>query len=136
MFTRATTYNIIDRTYHGGGAKFNCFLFLFFYVLLRDTEGVCTRPVSGARRRKLANSKGDLSRAADEQDQWDSRYHVVALSLSLVHARERLCFILTYTFVWSISEIRATWIFYWTRCKRILREIPLRCFFKELGSWE
>lgn len=40
MFTRATTYNIIDRTYHGGGAKFDCFLFSFFFTLLKTPRGV------------------------------------------------------------------------------------------------
>lgn len=75
MFTRATTYNIIDRTYHGGGAKFNCFLFSFFFfmfylgtprrcILDRSRAGVS----QGARRRRVANPKGDLSRAADKPD--------------------------------------------------------------------
>lgn len=30
MFTRATTYDIINRTYHGGAILFYFFYFLFF----------------------------------------------------------------------------------------------------------
>lgn len=61
MFTRAT-YNIIDRTYHGGGAKFDCFLFsFFFFTLLKTPRCILDRSRPGSRRcAVLVASEEDL----------------------------------------------------------------------------
>lgn len=66
MFTRTTTYNIIDRTYHGGGAKYSIVLFSFFFTLLKAPIGVRVLDTTGCLSHRTPRHVGERRRRSKE----------------------------------------------------------------------